>query len=121
MTAYPEIDRVRFEGRDSDNALAFHRYDPDKVVAGRSMREHLRFASCYWHTMRNGLADPFGVGTAKMPWDYGSGSLDNAVRRVGVFFEFLEKCRIDHYCFHDRDVAPEGSGVDESERHLDAG
>ena len=89
MTAFPEIDRVRFEGRDTDHPLAFRRYDPDRIVAGRSMREHLRFASCYWHTMRNGLADPFGVGTAKMPWDDGSESLDNAVRRVGVFFEYV--------------------------------
>ena len=76
------------------------------MILGRPMRDHLRFASCYWHTMRNGLADPFGVGTAKMPWDDGSESLDNAVRRVGVFFEFLEKIDIDFFCFHDRDIAP---------------
>ncbi len=119
MTAFPEIEHVRFEGRETDNPLSFRRYDPDKVIAGKSMRDHLRFASCYWHTMRNGLADPFGVGTAQMPWDDGTETLDNAIRRVGVFFEFLEKIDIDLFCFHDRDIAPEGATVTESERNLD--
>ena len=84
------------------------------------MHEHLRFASAYWHTMRNPLADPFGVGTAQMPWDDGSDSVENACTRVKAFFEFLEKCSIDLYCFHDRDVAPEGADIAESERNLDA-
>ena len=119
MTAFPDIDQIRFEGRDTDNPLAFRRYDPEREIAGRTMREHLRFASCYWHTMRNVLADPFGAGTAKMPWDDGSDSVENAVRRVDVFFEFLQKIDIDFFCFHDRDVAPEGSNIAESERNLD--
>ncbi|MEE2896242.1 MAG: xylose isomerase [Planctomycetota bacterium] len=119
MTAFPQVDRVRFEGRDSDNPLAFRRYDPDRMILGRPMRDHLRFASCYWHTMRNGLADPFGVGTARMPWDDGSESIENALARVDVFFEFLEKIDIDFFCFHDRDIAPEGSTIAESEASLD--
>ena len=83
---------------------------PERMIAGKSMRDHLRFASCYWHTMRNPLADPFGVGTSQTPWDDGSQSVENACRRVGVFFEFLEKIDIDFFCFHDRDIAPEGRG-----------
>ena len=89
MNAFPDIEKIRFEGLESSNPLAFRRYDPDRMIGNRRMRDHLRFASCYWHTMRNVLADPFGVGTARMPWDDGSDSVENAVRRVGVFFEFL--------------------------------
>ena len=69
------------------------------------MREHLRFASCYWHTMRNTLADPFGVGTALMPWEDGSNTLDNAERRAHVFFELLQKLGMEFWCFHDDDVS----------------
>ncbi|MCH2148547.1 MAG: xylose isomerase [Phycisphaerales bacterium] len=104
---FQDVPVIPFEGPDSRNPLAFKHYEADAVVAGKPMREHLRFAAAYWHTMRNPLGDPFGVGTAKMPWDDGSDSIDNALRRVDVFFEFLQKIGIEHYCFHDRDVAPE--------------
>ena len=116
--AFPEVSAIRFEGPNARHPLAFRHYDADALVEGKPMREHLRFASAYWHTMRNTLADPFGAGTAQMPWDDGSDSLDNARRRVNVFFEFLGKCGIDYYCFHDRDVAPEGRTLAESERNL---
>ncbi|MSR44345.1 MAG: xylose isomerase [Phycisphaerales bacterium] len=99
---------------------AFHHYDASAHVEGRPMRDHLRFAACYWHTMRNGLADPFGAPTAKTPWDDGSDSIDNATRRADAFFEFLAKCQIDRWCFHDRDLAPEGETIAQSERNLDA-
>ena len=117
--AFPDISRIRFEGLDSDNPLAFRRYDADKVVAGRTMRDHLRFACAYWHTMRNPLSDPFGMGTARMPWDDGSESVPNAQHRAGVFFEFLDKIGIDYFCFHDRDIAPEGDSIEHSERNLE--
>lgn len=84
------------------------------------MAEHLRFGAAYWHVMRNELGDPFGAGTALMPWDDGSDSLANALRRVPVFFEFLEKIGIDYYCFHDRDVSPEGATLVETLKNLDA-
>ena len=87
--AFPDVSAIRYEGPESRNPLAFKHYDAEAVVAGRPMREHLRFASAYWHTMRNPLADPFGVGTARMPWDDGTDSIDNALRRVDVFFEFF--------------------------------
>ena len=117
---FPEVGVIPFAGPDSTDELVFRRYDRDKLIEGRPMHEHLRFASAYWHTMRNALADPFGVGTALMPWDDGSDSIENAQTRVRAFFEFLEKSSIDLYCFHDRDVAPEGADIAESERNLDA-
>lgn len=89
------------------------------MIDGRSMRDHLRFAACYWHTMRNGLSDPFGLATAQMPWDDGSDSIHNAKRRADAFFEFLKKCQIGFWCFHDRDLAPEGKSTTESEKNLD--
>ena len=83
------------------------------------MSEHLRFGAAYWHVMRNELGDPFGAGTALMPWDDGSESLQNALNRIPVFFEFLEKSQIDYYCFHDRDISPEGATLTETHKNLD--
>jgi xylose isomerase len=121
MAAYfPDVPRITFEGIRSRNPFAFKHYNPDEVVEGKSMRDHLRFAAAYWHVMRNPLADPFGAGTALMPWDDGSDSVANAQQRVRVFFEFLEKTGIDFYCFHDRDVAPELGSLAESNRALDS-
>ncbi len=115
---FPGIPKIEYEGPKSRHPLAFRHYDPDAKVGGKRMADHLRFAAAYWHVMRNGLGDPFGAPTALMPWDDGSESLDNALRRIPVFFEFLEKCRIDHYCFHDRDVSPEGATLDETHANL---
>ena len=116
---FPSVSKIEFEGPDSDNPLAFRHYNPDELVAGKSMKDHLRFGAAYWHCMRNPLGDPFGMGTALMPWDDGSESLDNALARVPVFFEFLEKCQIDWYCFHDRDVSPEGGTWAETHSNLE--
>lgn len=116
---FPSISPVRFEGPDSDAPLAFRQYDADALIEGRSMRDQLRFASCYWHTMRNGLADPFGAPTAQTPWDDGSDSITNALTRVDAFGEFLSKCRIGHWCFHDRDVSPERDTLAATERDLE--
>lgn len=120
MATFKNIPKISFEGPKSRNPLAFKHYNPSELVEGKPMSEHLRFAAAYWHTMRNGLSDPFGGPTALMPWDDGSNSVDNAKKRVGVFFEFLEKSQIDFYCFHDRDIAPEGASLAESNRNLDA-
>jgi xylose isomerase len=118
MSAFPQIPAIRYEGPKSKNPFAFKHYHATAKVEGKPMREHLRFAAAYWHCMRNGLADPFGGPTAQMPWDDGSNSVANAKHRVEVFFEFLEKTGIDFYCFHDRDVAPEGATLAESHRNL---
>ncbi len=105
--AFPDVPRIQYEGPASRNPLAFKQYNADEQIGGKSMKDHLRFAAAYWHVMRNPLGDPFGPGTAQMPWDDGSNSVENAIKRVDVFFEFLEKTGIDYYCFHDRDIAPE--------------
>jgi xylose isomerase len=116
---FPGVPRISYEGPSTQNPFAFRHYQPGEKVEGKTMHEHLRFAAAYWHVMRNPLSDPFGPGTALMPWDDGSNSVANAKQRVSVFFEFLEKTGIDFYCFHDRDVAPEMDSLAESNRALD--
>jgi xylose isomerase len=120
VSFFSAIPKITYEGPKSKNPLAFKHYNAGEVVEGKPMREHLRFAAAYWHVMRNQLADPFGGGTALMPWDDGTNSVANAQNRVRVFFEFMEKTGIDFYCFHDRDVAPELTTLAESNAALDA-
>src|SRR4029078_7392400 len=95
-------------------------YNEAEVVEGKTMREHLRFAVVYWHTFRGTGSDPFGRGTGVRPWDDGSNSVSNAQRRARVAFEFIEKLGAPFYAFHDRDVAPEGTNLRQSNLSLDA-
>lgn len=118
--AFPEIKKIQFEGPQSKNPLAFKHYNPDEVIEGKTMKDHLRFSVTYWHTFRGTGADMFGVGTAIRPWDDGSNSVENAQTRVRVAFEFIEKLGAPFYAFHDRDVAPEGKTLKESNSNLDA-
>jgi len=118
--AFPKIKKIKYEGPDSKNPLAFKWYNEDEVIEGKTMKEHLRFSVVYWHTFRNPLADPFGVGTAIRPWDDGTDSIKNAQNRVRVAFEFMEKLGAPFYAFHDRDVAPEGRTLAQSNKNLDA-
>ena len=120
MTAFPEVERIRYEGPDSQNPLAFKWYNEDEMVEGQTMRDHLRFSVVYWHTFRGTGSDPFGAGTMERPWDDGSESVENAQRRVRVAFEFMEKLGAPYYAFHDRDVAPEGADLAASHRNFDA-
>ena len=120
MEAFKGIKQIRYEGPKSKNPLAFKHYNPNEKLEGKSMRDHLRFAVCYWHTFRGTGSDPFGVGTMQRPWDDGSNSVGNAQRRVHVAFEFMEKLGVPFYCFHDRDVAPEGRTLAETNANLDA-
>ena len=121
MAAFPEVpNKIKYEGPNSDNPLAFRWYNPDEVVAGKTMKEHLRFTVVYWHTFRGTGADPFGAGTMVRPWDDGSESVENACNRARVAFEFFEKLDAPFYAFHDRDVAPEGASVAESNANFDA-
>ncbi len=117
---FPEISKIHYEGPKSRNPLAFKHYNPDEVVDGKSMKEQLRFSVTYWHTIRGQLADMFGVGTAVRPWEDGSNSMQMAETRVRVAFEFMEKLGAPFYAFHDRDVAPEGKDLRETNRNLDA-
>ena len=118
--AFPGIGKIKFEGPTTKNMLAFRHYDADALVEGKPMRDHLRFAVSYWHTMRGTGGDPFGPGTMVRPWETESDPLKAALNRVDVAFEFLEKLGCDFYCFHDRDVAPEGATLAESNKHFDA-
>ena len=117
--AFAGIGKIRFEGPGTKNMLAFRHYDADALVEGKPMRDHLRFAVSYWHAFRGTGADPFGPGTMLRPWENEADPLKMAVKRVDVAFEFLEKTGIDFYCFHDRDVAPEGATLAESNKNLD--
>src|SRR6266576_841085 len=119
-SAFANISKIPYEGSKSKNPLAFKHYQADEVVEGKSMRDHLRFSVVYWHTFRNRLADQFGSGTAIRPWDDGTESVTNAQNRARVAFEFIEKLGAPFYAFHDRDVAPEGATLAESNRNLDA-
>lgn len=118
MTIFKGIGTIEFEGKGSDNPLAFKHYDPKQVVLGKTMEEHLRFAVAYWHTFNANGTDPFGVGTMVREWDKYDG-LDRSKARVEANFEFMKKLNIPYYCFHDVDIAPEGATLQESNKNLD--
>jgi len=115
---FPGIPAIPFEGRNSKNPLSFKFYDKNKVVAGKTMQEHLRFAVCYWHTFCATGSDPFGSATRIFPWETSSNAIENAKNKLDAAFEFVTKLGAPYYCFHDRDIAPEGESVAESEKNL---
>lgn len=115
---FPGISRIQYEGPGSDNPLAFKAYEEDRKVGGKTMREHLRFAICYWHTFCADGGDPFGPGTRKFPWKEQGDPLKRAEEKLDAAFEFFTKMTVPFYCFHDRDIAPEGTSVEQSEDHL---
>jgi xylose isomerase len=119
MDFFPDVPKIAFEGPDSTNPLSFRHYNASEVVEGKTMKEQLRFAVAYWHTLRGTGSDPFGPGCAVRPWEDGTDSVEMAVKRVRVMFEFLEKLGAPYYCFHDRDVAPEGKSLKETNANLD--
>jgi xylose isomerase len=119
MAAFPDIPKIKFEGPESDNPLAFQYYNPEEVVEGKTMKEHMRFSVVYWHTFRANGSDPFGAPTMNRPWEDGTDSVENAINRVRVAFEFIEKLDAPFYAFHDRDVAPEGDTLAQSHENLD--
>jgi xylose isomerase len=115
---FPGIGAIPFEGPDSDNPLAFKAYDPARVVGGKTMAEHLRFSVCYWHTFCADGGDPFGPGTRRRPWAGSGDAVQNSRDKLDAAFEFFTKLGVPFYCFHDRDLAPEGDTVSESEANL---
>jgi xylose isomerase len=117
---FPGIGRIPYEGPDSDNPLAFKAYDEDRVVGRKTMREHLRLSVCYWHTFLGTGNDPFGPGTRTYPWSIRPDPTDQARDRIDAAFELISKLGVPYYCFHDRDLAPEGASVADSERRLAA-
>ncbi|MDP9728343.1 xylose isomerase [Alicyclobacillus tolerans] len=118
MEFFPEVKEISFEDAISTNPLAFKYYHPDEIVFGKTMKDHLRFAVSYWHTFTLAGNDPFGMGNMQRSWNSFSG-LDLAKKRVEAAFEFFQKMHVGYFCFHDRDIAPEGATLRESNRNLD--
>ncbi|MEZ5277950.1 MAG: xylose isomerase [Opitutaceae bacterium] len=110
---------IPYEGPGTDNLFAFRHYDPDEVIDGKTLSEHMRFGIAYWHTFRGAGLDPFGSPTICRPWETGKDPLADALRRMDAAFEFFVKIRAPFWCFHDRDIAPEGRSLRESNRILD--
>lgn len=110
---------IPYEGPSSRRALAFKHYNPDEIVDGRTMAEHMRFSVAYWHAFRGAGLDPFGVATIARPWEKGSDAISVAKNRMDAAFEFFQKIRVPFWCFHDRDIAPEGRSLRETNRNLD--
>ncbi len=115
---FPNIKKIAFEGIDSDNPLAFQFYDEDRIVAGKKIKDHLRFAVAYWHTFCGTGEDPFGPGTQQLPWLNSLSPMQRAKDKLDAAFEFFTKLGVPYYCFHDRDLAPEGNSVAESIQNL---
>jgi len=112
------IGEIKFEGASSDNPLAFKYYNPEKMVAGKTMQEHFKFAIAYWHTFCGQGADPFGPGTQNFPWDQSSDAVQAAKDKADAAFEFITKMGFEYFCFHDYDLIQEGSTFAESENRL---
>jgi len=111
-TYFPEVkEPIAYEGPDATNPLAFRYYNPERKVAGKTMAQHLRFAVAYWHSMRGLGVDPFGGPAYSRPWLEGSSEMEIAEKTQDALFEFVQKLGINHYCFHDRDMAPEGESL----------
>lgn len=116
---FPSISRIPFEGRTSSNPLAFKFYDENRVVAGKTMKEHLRFAVAYWHSFCNDGGDPFGSGTKVYPWLTSNDPVQQAKDKMDAAFEFITKMGIPYYCFHDVDLVDEGDSLEEYQRRME--
>jgi xylose isomerase len=117
---FPTIKPIAYEGPGSANALAFRHYNPAEILDGKTMAQHLRFSIAYWHAFRGTGSDPFGPGTIVRPWEKGKDPVSVAKVRMDAAFEFFQKIRAPFYCFHDRDIAPEGATLAQSNKNLDA-
>ncbi|MDO5147959.1 MAG: xylose isomerase [Oscillospiraceae bacterium] len=117
-TFFNGIEKIAYEGKNSTNPLAFKYYNPDEVICGKKMSEHLKFALSWWHTMGGDGTDMFGAGTADKSWG-AADPMEVAKAKVDAAFEIMDKLSIEYFCFHDRDIAPEGATLEESNRRLD--
>jgi len=113
------IGNIAYEGPSSKNPLAFKYYDPEKLVAGKKMKDHLRFATAYWHSFCGDGGDPFGSATRDFPWNTTNDAMANAEAKADAAFEFITKIGMPYYCWHDRDIAPEGDSPDASLANLE--
>ncbi|MFC2137695.1 xylose isomerase [Bacteroidota bacterium] len=115
---FPGIGKIKFEGKESKNPMAFRYYDENKVVGNKTMKEHLRFAVAYWHSFCGEGGDPFGPGTRDLPWNKKSDEISKAKDKMDAAFEFITKLSIPYYCFHDIDLVDEGNSIAEYEKNL---
>ena len=115
---FPKIGKIEYKGADSTDPLSFRYYDAERVINGKKMKDHFRFATCYWHTFCGNGGDPFGAGTKVYPWDNSNDPMDAAADRLDAAFEFFTKLGTGFYCFHDRDLAPEGNSPKDSLNNL---
>ena len=112
------INKIPFEGKESDNPLAYKFYDPERVVAGKKLKDHFKFAMAYWHTLCNEGGDPFGSGTQVFPWNKSNDPVQRAKDKADAAFEFLEKMGFDYFCFHDVDLVDEADDLAKTEKRL---
>ena len=117
---FPEIGKIKFEGKESFNPLAFRYYDPEKVVYGKKMKDWFRFSMAWWHTLCADGGDPFGPGTKAFAWNEGATAVERAKNKLDAGFEFMQKVGIEYYCFHDIDLVAEGDSIEEYEANLKA-
>lgn len=117
---FPSIEKIKFEGKESKNPLAFRYYDANKVVYGKTMAEWFKFSMAWWHTLCAEGGDPFGGGTQKHPWVGATDAVQAAKDKMDAGFEFMQKMGIEYYCFHDIDLVDEGSSIEEYETNLKA-
>ena len=117
-STFQEIPAIQYKGPQSEDPLAFRHYDKNRIVLGKRMEEHLRFAVCYWHTFCWTGSDPFGLGTFERPWFDGGSPMELAKAKAAAAFELFAKLGVSYYCFHDRDVAPEGATPRESHENF---
>ena len=119
MEYFKGVEKIKYEGRESDNPLAFKWYDENKIVAGKTLKEHFRFAVAYWHTLCGTGGDPFGPGTKIFPWDVKTDAIDRAKDKMDAAFEFITKLGVPYYCFHDVDMVDEGANLTDTRKRLD--
>ena len=119
MEYFEGIGKIKYEGKNSDNPFAFKYYNPEKIIAGKSLKEHFKFAVAYWHSFCGQGADPFGVGTQEFPWDTAKDPLQAAKNKADAAFEFLSKIGFEYFCFHDFDLIAEGQTLSESEKRVE--
>ena len=117
---FPQIGKIAYEGKDSKNPLAYHWYDAEKVVAGKKMKDWLKFAMAWWHTLGADGTDQFGGGTKTFPWNEGTDVLEKAKQKADAGFEIMQKLGIEYYCFHDVDLIQEAATIEEYEANLKA-
>ena len=115
---FPNVGKIPFEGKDSKNPMAFHYYEPERVVMGRKMKDWFRFSMAWWHTLCAEGGDQFGVGPKKFPWNEAACPMERAKSKMDAGFEFMQKMGIEYYCFHDVDLVDEAATAEEYEKNL---